>query len=382
MCGPFRDAAMMHRTIVQLICLSAVVLFAPDARAGGVRIKDITDFEGSRSNQLFGVGLVVGLNGTGSKSINTQQVAINMLQKLGINGKVAQINQLDPVFKSNSVSVVMVTAQIGPFARCGSRIDVTVSVTDDSTSLQGGTLVLTPLQGADGEVYAVAQGPLLVGGFAFGGKSATSQKNHPTVGRVADGANIEREAPGQIVCNGVVSLLLREPDYHTARSIAKVINDLVPYSAIAINAGTVHIRIPRSRIGNPVAFACELGLLEVSPDVPARVVINERTGTIVAGEQVKLTSVAVASGNLAIVTNEAPEVSQPLPFSRGRTTVVPRSNVGVSEQTGVLNVVEKSVTVAELARALNALGVTPRDLIEIFQALKQAGALHAELVIM
>ncbi len=242
--------------------------------------------------------------------------------------------------------------------------------------------MFTPLQGADGEVYAVAQGPLLVGGFAFGGRAATTQKNHPTVGRVANGANVEQEAPGQIVCNGLISLLLREPDYATARSIAAIINLSFPYSAIALNAGTVHVRIPRSQIGNPVGFASELGLLEVNPDVPARVVINERTGTIVAGEQVTLTCVAIASGNLAITTSETPEVSQPLPFSKGKTTVVPRTNVGVSEQNGALNVVPKSVTVAELARALNALGVTPRNLIEIFQALKQAGALHAELVIM
>ncbi len=372
---------MQPRRLLLILALVVHASLAQAARAG-VRIKDVTDLEGARNNQLTGFGLVVGLDGTGGKSLFTQQVAVDMLQKMWVSSTIVQQKQGDNIFKSNNISSVMVTAEIGPFARPGGRIDITVSVLDDATSLQGGTLLLTPLRGADGNVYAVAQGPLTVGGFAFGGKSASAQKNHPTVGRIPAGAIVEKEAPGEILCKGQLSLLLKEPDYATARSIAKSINDRFPSLAFALDAGTIRIIVPPDRLPTLVAFVTEIGLLEVTPDAPARVVINERTGTIVAGEQVKISSVAIAHGNLAIVTSEAPEVSQPNSFSRGRTVVVPRGQVGVTEQPGTLNVLEKSVTVADLARALNALGVSPRDLIAIFQAMKQAGALYAELVVM
>jgi flagellar P-ring protein precursor FlgI len=233
----------------------------------------------------------------------------------------------------------------------------------------------------DGNVYAVAQGSLSIGGFTFSGKAASAQKNHPTTGRIANGATVEREALGQMQCNGQVRVLLNEPDYATAESIAKAINTKFADSAMPIDPGTVQVEIPKAFAKNTPNFLNEVGQLEVNPDAIARIVINERTGTVVAGENVKIATVAIAHGNLSITTAEEPQVSQPLPFSRGETTVVDRTRVDVTEHGGGLQVLEKSVTVAELARALNALGVSPRDLIAIFQALKQAGALHAELLI-
>ena len=352
------------------------------------RIKDITDLEGAQSNQLVGFGLVVGLDNTGGRSQFTQQVAVDMLQRFHQAARIASSDRADSVYRSGTVSAVMVTAELGPFTRHGSRIDVLVSVIDDATSLQGGTLILTPLKGADGVDYAVAQGPVSVGGFLFSVPTgsaqplASAQKNHPSVGRIPGGATVEREARGNILCNGQLRLLLRQPDYVTSHNVALVINKRFPGSAFTLDAGSVQVLVPPAFIpSNVVGFVGELGLLEVTTDVPARVVINERTGTIVAGEDVRVSTVAVAHANLAISTALEPVVSQPAPFSGGRTAVVPQPTVGVQEQTGTLKVIERTVTVAELARALNALGVLPRDLIAIFQALKQAGALHAELVV-
>ncbi len=373
---------MFSKSVHRTFWLIAALLLAAPAFGEGVRIKDITDVAGARSNQLYGFGLVTGLDGTGGKSAFTQKVAVDMLQKLQVGSKIAADLKGDNVYKSETISAVMVTAEIGPYARRGSRFDVIVSVVDDAKSLQGGTLMLTPLRAVDGEVYAVATGPLSVGGFSFSGKAASAQKNHPTVGRVPNGATVEREALGEILCKGQIRLLLKEPDYVTAKATGKAINDLFPSSTITLDAGTLNIFVPPERIGNLVGFVSEIGLLEVVPDTPARVVINARTGTIVSGEQVKLSTVNIAHGSLSIVTSEAAEVSQPAPFSKGNTTVVPRTTVGVTEQSGTLHLIHRAVTVAELARALNSLGVTPRDLIDIFQALKQAGALHADLVIM
>jgi flagellar P-ring protein precursor FlgI len=371
---------MMRRLAVLTIWLVSLSACHCTALAG-VRIKDITDFEGARNNQLYGFGLVVGLDGTGSRSLFTQQVAVDMLKKLSVVGKIFQDLPSDNVLRSGNISAVMITTEIGPYARAGSRLDITVSTLDDASSLQGGTLILTPLRGADGEVYAVAQGPISVGGFAFGGRAASVQKNHPTVGRIPGGATVEHEARGEILCQGRLRLLLKEADYESASAIGFVINSQYPGTALVLDAGTVQVALPKSGLANPVAFANEIGLLEVTPDSTARVVINERTGTIVAGEQVKISTVAIAHGNLAIVKSEEPEVSQPNPFANGRTVVVPRTKVGVTEQAGALRVVDRTITVGSLARALNALGVSPRDLISIFQALKGAGALHAELII-
>ncbi len=378
----------MLRAITMLMLGLGVAWYAADRADAGVRVKDITDLEGARSNPLVGFGLVVGLEGTGSKSGFTQQVAIDMLSRFDVVGKFTASSQSDAVFKSGNICAVMVTANLGPFARRGSRIDVTVSAVDDAISLQGGTLIMTPLRGADRVDYAVAEGAILLGGYNFaasgGGQTggASAQKNHPTVGRIPGGATVECEARGQIVCNGQIRLLLHEPDYATARSIAMAINASYPNSAITLDAGSVQVFVPKALCSDIVGFVSDVGTLECTPDVPARVVINERTGTIVAGEQVKISPVALAHGNLSIVTGDDPIVSQPAPFSKGKTVVVPRPQIGVTEQGGQVHVLPRSVTVAELARALNALGATPRDLIIIFQALKKAGALHAELVIM
>ena len=339
-----------------------------------VRIKDVTMVEGTRSNPIYGQGLVIGLNGTGGKSLVTQQAATQMLTKLQARP--------DVVFKSNNMSLVMVTAEIQPFARRGSRLDITVSALDDATSLQGGTLLLTPLQGADGQVYAVAQGPISVVGFSYSGKAATAQKNHPTVGRVPNGAIVEREALGHYQHNGCVRLLLHEPDFSTAQSVAKAIQEKFPGGTTVLDPGTVQVRIPRSHGDNPVGFVNDISLLKITPDSVARVVINERTGTVVAGEHVKIGLVAIANGSIEVTTTEDQQVSQPAPYSRGKTTVVDRTNLDVVEQNGRVQVLERTTTVADLARALNALGVSPRDLISIFQAIKEAKALHADLVVM
>ncbi len=348
-----------------------------------VRIKDITDLEGSQGNHVFGFGLVIGLNNTGSKSTFTQQVAVDMLQRLNVTTK---IQGPEGVFKSGNISAVMVTADLGPFARVGSRIDVTVSALDDATSLDNGVLIFTPLKGVDGVDYVVAQGSVSTGGYAFSasgggtGTAASAQKNHPTVGRVVAGPRVVREARGQVLCNGQLKMLLRKHDYNTARAIAKVINEKNMGAAFTIDAGTIHIAVPPERCTNLVSFISDIGMLEVVPDSPAKVVINARTGTIVAGHQVKISSTAVTHANLVIVTSNEPVASQPLPFSKGKTKILPRAQIGVTEQGNTVQVLEQTMTVGELARALNALGAAPRDLIAIFEALHELGALHAKLV--
>jgi flagellar P-ring protein precursor FlgI len=371
---------MAMSTYVRALLVAAGLLTCGGPLRAQVRIKDITNLDGARPNQLYGFGLVVGLAGTGSRTLATQQVIVDMLQKLSVTSKIFNQSPADNVVRATNCSAVMITAEIGPYNRTGSRIDVTVSSIDDASSLQGGVLVLTPLRGADGEVYAVAQGPLTIGGFVVSGQAATVQKNHPTVGRIVGGGLVEKEAPGEVVCKCKSRFLLKDPDLNTARKIARAMNDYCPDCACPQDAGAVLVGIPPKYLGNPVAFLCELGLQEIRPDTVARVVINERTGTVVVGTEVKLATTAIAHGNLTIVVNETPEVSQPQPFSNtGRTVVVPRTNIEVAEPPARLAVVPRSVTVAELARALNALGVSPRDLISIFQALKQSGALHAEL---
>jgi flagellar P-ring protein FlgI len=368
--------------------LVAGLLCATNAHGQGVRIKDITDLEGATSNHMVGFGMVVGLNGTGSKSTFTQQVAADMLQRFKVGTKFQLDNKNDSVFKSANISAVMVTTELGPYARVGSRIDVTVSALDDATSLDNGVLLVMPLKGVDGVEYVIAQGPVSVGGFLFAvsgggaGTAASAQKNHPTVGRVAGGGQVVCEARGKVMCNGQLRVLLREPDYNTARAIAKAINGKFAGTAYTLDAGTVNIIVPADRQTNVVSFISDFGLLEITPDTPARVVINERTGTIVAGHTVKISTVAVTHGNLAIVTLNEPIVAQPSQFSRGKTKVLPRAQLGVSEQGNSVHVLNQAMTVAELARALNALGASPRDLIVIFQALKKLGALHAELVFM
>ena len=367
-----------------------------------VRIKDITDVDGARSNQLFGTGLVVGLNGTGGRKLATQQMAIDMLRKMDLTTKLARQSPLDNVFSSTSVSMVWVTTELPPFARKGSRLDVVVSVLDDASSLQGGTLVLSPLKGVDGEVYAVAQGQLTIGGFNVRSTGTGGQQNHPTVARLQGGAIIEREALGKIDQGGMVRLLLREADYSTAKSIVKAINQKYPLAATAVDEGTVQVRIPLTCSRNLPEFISEIGQLNATPDTPARVVINERTGTVIVGHQVRISSVAIAHGNLVIKPNVTlapspgadgfpPLPGAPPPLGRLGDDVddilealKPRelSRPIHPESPVSIHNFEQTFTVAELARVLNALGVSPRDLIAIFQALKRSGAMHAELIVM
>lgn len=347
----------------------------------GVRIRDLTTVSGVRKNQLVGMGLVTGLNGTGGKSPVTRRFALNMLQRFGVRSDPelrARIDN-DTTQKTDNISVVTVTADLDSFSREGSRIDVLVSAFDDAESLQGGQLIMTPLFGADGEVYAVASGPISVGGFSFSGAAARVQKNHPTTGRIPNGAIVELETCTEIDRDGKIRLLLNSPGFETARRAAQAINSVFPQSAIAVDAATIDIIIPFSLQTTVSDFVARVGSLSIIPDVPARVVINERTGTVIVGDHVQLSRVLITHANLAVSTVEAPMVSQPAPFSQGQTTVVPRTEVLVEEENNPISLIEPTTTVGELAQALNALGVSPRDLSSIFQQLKESGALHAEL---
>ena len=371
-----------------------------------VRIKDITMVDGARGNQLYGVGLVIGLNGTGAKSLATQQMAIDLLRKLEVTTKLQRQTQLDNVYKSTSISMVIVTTEIPAFARKGSRLDVVVSMFDDGTSLEGGTLVLTPLRGADGDVYAVAQGNISIGGFRVRNNTPGGQMNHPTNSRIPLGATIEREALGEINQGGLIRLLLRDADSSTASAIVLAVNARFPESAVAVDPGTIQIRIPARFQRAVPEFASEVGQIKVMPDVVARVVINERTGTVVVGHKVRISSVAIAHGSLVIKPNVAaappapggltpltgdPNLAEslfPRDGQRDRVDEIldalrPRPvQIPGAQGPATLLEVEQTFTVAELARVLNALGVSPRDLIAIFQALKESGAMHAELVVM
>lgn len=366
-----------------VMCVSVGVFLAgsaANARAE-VRIKDITDVEGVRTNQLVGMGLVTGLNGSGGKSPVTRRFAINFIQRFGMRfePELRARLDIDTTQKTDNLSVVTVTADLPSFAKKGSRLDVLVSTFDDASSLMGGQLIMTPLFGADGEVYAVASGPVSIGGFSFQGSAASVQKNHPTTGRIPGGATIEAETCTPIGVGGTVRLLLKSPDFETARRIASAINQEVPDSAAALDAASVVILLPPEYQPHPTEFLGLIGNLRVVPDIPARVVINERTGTVIIGENVKISSVLITHANLTISTTEAPLVSQPAPFSGGETTTVDRTQIDVFEEKAPVSFVPQTATVGDLAQALNALGVAPRDLSSIFQQLKESGALHAEI---
>ncbi|GIW85085.1 MAG: flagellar basal body P-ring protein FlgI [Thermogemmata sp.] len=367
---------------MRMIAALFIAFISPDIIYAQVRVKDITDVAGAHPNQLFGFGLVVGLDGTGSRSTFTQQVAVEMLQRLGTTTQIFSQLPAESVIRSTSISAVMVTAELSPYSRKGSRIDVTVSAIDDTRSLQGGILILTPLRGVDGEVYAIAQGPVSVGGFSIAGQAASVQKNHLNVGRIPAGGIVEKEALGDIIKHGKLTLLLKTPDFNTARNICNVINKKYPACSIPIDAGAVTIFIPRNRLNEPINFIAEIGQLTISPDNAAKVVINERTGTVVAGEHVTISPVAISHGNLYLGISERPIISQPTSFATGQTAIVPRTQIGAVEQQARFVALPPTTTVGDVARALNALGVSPRDIIAIFQALKQAGALHAEIIVM
>jgi flagellar P-ring protein precursor FlgI len=358
------------------VTLTALVLAFGALAAPAERIKDIVEVQGVRANPLWGYGLVIGLNGTGDNSEASKRAMTNILRRSGL--------VLEPSdLSSKNIASVLVTAELPPFGRKGSTIDVSVSCIGNATSLQGGMLLMAPLTGADGNVYAVAQGPISIGGFSAGGQSATITQNHTTVGDIPAGATVEKEEIAEFVDNGVITLQLRNPDFTTAQHIATAINAVHADSSVAEDAGTVRVKVPeKTSKSKLIGFMDSLGNLEVKVDFAAMVVINEKDGTIVVGENVGISSVAISHGNLSIVTQEKDFVSQPNPMSKGGTTEkVHRTEIEANEESGVLRVVKKQVSVHELAKALNAMGLTPRDLISIFKALRQAGALQAQLKI-
>ncbi len=370
------------RPLALTVAIALAILVScldPSARAAS-RIKDIADFEGIRDNMLIGYGLVVGLNGTGDSLRNapfTRQSLEAMLERLGVNTRDANAN-------TKNVAAVMVTANLHPFARQGSRIDVTISTLGDSGSLLGGTLLVTPLLGADGEVYAVAQGTVAVGGFSAGGEAETVIKGVPTSGRIANGAIIEREIGFELAKMTTMHISLRNPDLTTSRRMAKVINKRFATGiARALDPATVAVMLPPGGGLAMVDLMGEIELLRVEPDQIARVVIDEQAGIIVMGADVRVDEVAIAQGNLTVRVTETPQVSQPAPFSEnGETVVVPRTTVEVDESGDrQLTVLNRGVSLRDLVDGLNALGVGPRDLISILQSIKVAGALQAEIVV-
>jgi len=336
-----------------------------------------------RDNMLVGYGLVVGLNGTGDSLTNapfTERSLIGMLERLGINssGDFTTI-------KTKNIAAVMVTATLPPFSAQGSRIDVVVSTMGDAKSLQGGTLLVTPLQGADGEVYAVAQGSVSSGFTASGASGSNVTKGVPTAGRIADGAIVEREVTFRLADLTVLRLSLRNPDFTTAKRVADVINDhLKEADAAAVDSATVRLTVPTARRGDVVGLMTDIEQLKVVPDEVARVVIDEQSGVIVMGESVHINTVAIAQGNLTIKVSETPQVSQPGPLSQGGTTqVVQRTDIKIDEESGrKLAMLQGGVSLQDLVQSLNALGIGPRDMIQILQSIKAAGALQADLEIL
>jgi len=389
MSGPFR--------FFLLIIFILNIFFTP--LAIGARLKDIASIKGIRTNQLFGYGLVIGLNGSGDKAGTsfTIQGLVNMLEQMGIRVRATDV-------KVSNVAAAMVSATLPPFARIGKKIDVIVSSIGDAKSLQGGTLLLTPLKGVDGKIYALAQGPISIGGFSVGGAAGGGvTKNHPTVGRISGGATVEREIPLSLEDKRELVIILNNPDFVTVTRAANAINSrFEQVLARPIDSGTLNVKVPEHFQDRVVDLLAKLEDLHVTPDSVAKVIVNERTGTVVIGENVRMLTVAVAHGNLSIQIKERKEVSQPLPFAPsppagggtpaemeggvvvapgGATVVTSESGVRVEEESNRLLLVPEGGTIGELVRALNAIGVTPRDLITILQAMKAAGALQAELEI-
>ncbi len=369
-----------HRLLMALAGFLTLALLS-DTAAGASRIKDLVDIEGIRDNQLVGYGLVVGLNGTGDSLNNTpftRQSLQAMLERLGVNTR-------DANMRTANVAAVMVTANLPAFATQGTRIDVSVSTLGDASSLQGGTLLVTPMLGADGEVYAIAQGPIAIGGFDAEGEAARITRGVPTSGRIANAAVIEREIEFSLDKLETVRLALRNPDLTTARRIATSINDFIgDGTAKPTDPATVHLYVPKGFQGGLVELLTDIEQLRVEPDQPARVVIDEHSGIIVMGRDVRVSTVAVAQGNLTVTVTETPQADQALPFAPGGETVIlPETFIGVDDEADHrLAVVEEGVTLQQLVDGLNALGIGPRDLIAILQAIKAAGALQAEIKVL
>jgi flagellar P-ring protein precursor FlgI len=365
----------------KILALVTALAIAATAAASGVRIGDLVMIAGARDNQIVGYGLVAGLANDGDQNpIYTQQTFANLLQRYGINIPAASLSALS----AKNVAVVMVTADIPAFIKNGQRLDVLVASMGDAKSLQGGVLLQTPLLGADNKVYAVAQGPVSVGGFTAGsgGGGATVTKNHPTTATIIGGALVEREIPTTIVHDDGVELLLREPDFTSASRVAAAVNLMFTNSAHAVDSTEVRVQMPVDATSSPVDFIAQLEDIEVTPAMPARVIINERTGTIVATAGIQISSCAIAQGNITINVASTLDVSQPSPFSRtGTTEVTPRTTTDVTENKSAVVTLPELPTVEKIAAALNTLGATPRDIMAIFQAMKQAGALQADLII-
>lgn len=376
--SPYR---VFLRWVTALAALAAGWALVPAEASAQSRIKDIVSIEGVRDNMLVGYGLVVGLNGTGDSldsAVFTRESLVGMLQRMGVT---ASDDNLD----TDNVAAVMVTATLPPFARQGSRLDVTISALGDADNLLGGTLLVTPMLGADGEIYAVSQGTIAVGGFTAQGAAETVIKGVPTSGRIANGAIIEREIPFELAQLRTVKLSLRNPDFTTARRIARAIDAFVGEpTAKALDLATVQLVIPPSYEGELVELLTDIEQLRVEPDQVARVVIDEQSGVIVMGENVGISTVAVAQGNLTVRITETQQVSQPTPFSNtGTTEVVDRTNIEVDEgEDRRLGIVGGTVELQDLVNGLNALGVGPRDMITILQAIKAAGALQAEIEVL
>ncbi|MEY4701566.1 MAG: hypothetical protein RL326_1753 [Pseudomonadota bacterium] len=355
-----------------------LLLVGISGSAEAARLKDIADVEGVRGNQLLGYGLVVGLNGTGDGRMTdfTPKSISNMLEKMGI--------RVDPVaVRVKNVAAVMVTAELPPFARPGSKIDITLSSLGDAKSLQGGMLLFTPLKGADGNTYAVAQGPVDLGGFSIEQGGDSAQKNHPTVGTLPQGALVERSIPFDLFQSKKVRIVLRKPDFTTMTRVVAALNTRMGKpAAVAIDSAAVEVPLDARGQFDPVALVASLEQVEVEQDVGARVIVNERTGTIIMGEKVTISRVALAHGNLNITIRQENDVSQPNALAGGRTETVTNTDVSVGEDIKALQLVGGEVTLGDVVQALNSLGATPRDLIAIFTALKAAGALNAELVVM
>jgi flagellar P-ring protein FlgI len=378
--GEQRMPGVFWGRVFRLGCAALAALQISTTPAGATsRIKDLANIEGVRQNQLIGYGLVVGLNGTGDTLNNipfTKQSLQAMLERMGVNIRGQTI-------RTGNVAAVMVTGNLPPFGTQGTRMDVTVSALGDAKNLQGGTLLVTPLLGADGNVYAVAQGSLTINGFQAEGAAASITRGVPTVGRIANGAIIEREIEFALNRLPNVRLALRNADFTTAKRVAAAVNDFLgTKTAEPLDPSTVQLTIPSEFKGNVVALLTEIEQLQVEPDQGAKIIIDERSGIIVMGRDVRVATVAVAQGNLTVSISESPQVSQPNPLSRGRTVVTPRSSIGVTEEGKKFAVVKDGVSLQQLVDGLNGLGIGPRDLIGILQAIKAAGAIEADIEVM
>jgi flagellar P-ring protein precursor FlgI len=372
MARTLRGAIATIATVSMLVC-------AASAAQAASRIKDLANVEGVRQNQLIGYGLVVGLNGTGDTINNspfTRQSLQAMLERLGVNIR-------GQTLRTGNVAAVMVTGNLPAFATQGTRMDVTVSALGDAKNLQGGTLLVTPLLGADGNVYAVAQGSLTIGGFQAEGDAAKIVRGVPTNGRIANGAIVEREIDFALNRLSQVRLALRNADFTTSKRVASAINDFIGApTAEPLDSSTVQVSVPKQYEGNVVALLTEIEQLQIEPDLAAKIIIDEHSGIIVMGRDVRVSMVAVAQGNLTVTISESAQVSQPAPLSRGRTRTVPRSRIGVQEDGSKLAVVREGISLQQLVDGLNALGIGPRDLISILQAIKSVGAVQADIEVM